>query len=401
MPHPDKFRLLQIFNRYIERGGEEAAVDRIRELLSSCSAFGECTFESTDWTGANAPPKWRQAMLMIHNPATLEVLRKAHEAHRADAWLVHNVFPVGSAAIFREALKQDVPIIYWIHNFRPFSVNGYLWADDEVAEGGLRRNYWQEIRDGGWQDSVIKTAWFAFVLKLMHQLGWFKAVKAWVAISDFMREKFIEAGVPAADVFTVRHAWRPMDAPPPPQDAGHYLFLGRLIPPKGLCVLFEAWKIIREELGDRAPRLMIAGAGPSEAWVREKVRGNPLVEFCGSVSGDQKHQLIAACRAMIAPSIWWEPLGLVTYEAYDYGKPMLAARSGGLTETVVDGQTGFLHEPGNATELARQVVELDGAPNRRAEMGLRGRQWLLKNTNEDDWRQKIHKVVEHALGRVP
>ncbi len=47
---------------------------------------------------------------------------------------------------------------------------------------------------------------------------------------------------------------------------------------------------------------------------------------------------------MLAPSVWWEPLGLVTYEAYDYGKPMLAARSGGLSETVVAGLTGFLHE---------------------------------------------------------
>jgi glycosyltransferase involved in cell wall biosynthesis len=339
-------------------------------------------------------------MLMIRNPAALEVLRRAHETHQADAWLVHNVFPVGSAAIFREALKQDVPIIYWIHNFRPFSVNGYLWAGGQIATGGLRRNYWQEIRDGAWQSSSLKTAWFAFVLTLTYRLGWFKAVKAWVAISDFMREKFIEAGVPAKDIFTVRHAWHPMGGPPPVQDGGYYLFLGRLIPAKGLAMLFETWRIVRERLGERAPRLMIAGAGPSASWVREQATANPLVEFCGSVSGDQKHQLIAACRAMIAPSIWWEPLGLVTYEAYDYGKPMLAAQSGGLTETVVDGQTGFLHEPGNAAELARQVIELDAAPERRAEMGRRGREWLIANTNEEDWRRKITKVVEHAMGRA-
>ncbi len=397
MPSPRPVRILSVFNRYLDSGGEELAVARIRDLASSAMDVSECIFESSDWRGENAPPAWSQALRMIRNPPSLRTLREKHRAARPDAWLVHNVFPVGSAAIYREALKQKIPIIQYIHNFRPFSVNGYLWAGDETATGGLRKNFWQEIRHGAWQDSVSKTAWFAFVLTLMHRLHWFRAVKAWIAISDFMREKFIEAGVPAADIFTVRHAWRPMEAPPAPQDRGYYLFLGRLIPAKGIAVLFAAWKIIRETLGDRAPKLVIAGAGPMESQVRELAAQNPLVEFRGLVGGSEKHELLANCRAMIAPSVWWEPLGLVTYEAYDFAKPMLAARSGGLTETVVHGETGLLHEPGNAAELARQVMELDASPERRIAMGRAGRAWLLANANEQDWLRKFMRVVEHAV----
>lgn len=394
-----RFRLLQIFNQYLERGGEEASVHRIFELLSPSMDVYRCAFNSSAWKGHDAPPAWSQAVRMISNPTSLRMLREQHFATRPDAWLVHNVFPVGSAAIYREALRCRTPIIYYIHNFRPFSVNGYLWAGDEIATGGLRKNFWAEIRRGAWQNSVIKTAWFAFVLKLMHRLRWFRAVKAWIAISDFMREKFIEAGVPAADIFTVRHAWRPMENPPAPQDCGHWLFLGRLIPAKGFAVLFDAWKIIRAELGGRAPKLVIAGTGPMEEKVRELAAQNPLVEFRGLVSGSEKHDLLAGCRGMIAPSVWWEPLGLVTYEAYDFAKPMLAARSGGLTETVVHGGTGFLHEPGNAAELARQVIDLDAAPERRIEMGRAGRAWLLANTNEQDWLRKFTRVVEHAVAQ--
>lgn len=392
-------RLLSVFNRYLESGGEEFAVARIRDLAASAMNVHECVFESSTWRGADAPPAWSQALRMICNPDSLRTLRVEHAANRPDAWLVHNVFPVGSAAIYREALTRRVPVIHYIHNFRPYSVNGYLWAGDELAPGGLRKNFWQEIRHGAWQDSVVKTTWFAFVLKLMHRLRWFRGVKAWVAISDFMRDKFIEAGVPAADIFTVRHAWRPMAAPPEPRDHGCYLFLGRLIPAKGIAVLFEAWKIIRAELGERAPRLAIAGAGPMESKVRELAAQNTLVEFRGLVNGAEKHELIAGCRAMIAPSVWWEPLGLVTYEAYDFAKPMLAARSGGLSETVVHGETGFLHEPGNAAELARQVIELDASPERRAAMGRAGRVWLIANTNEQDWLRKFAQVVEHALAQ--
>ena len=389
--------LLQVFNHYLESGGEEASVHRIFDLLSSNMEVHRCAFNSSDWTGDAAPPAWSQALRMIRNPASLRILRHEHATHRPDAWLVHNVFPVGSAAIYREALKCRTPIIYYIHNFRPFSVNGYLWDGERLAPGGLEKNFWREIRAGAWQGSVVKTAWFAFVLTLMHRLRWLRAVKAWVAISDFMREKFIEAGVPAADVFTVRHAWRPMPEPPAPHDGGHWLFLGRLIPATGLAVLFDAWKIIRAELGARAPRLVIAGAGPMESQVRDLAAQNPLVEFRGAVGGAEKHAVIAGCRGMIAPSLWWEPLGLVTYEAYDFAKPMLAARSGGLTETVVHGETGFLHAPGDTAELARQVIELDASPERRAAMGRAGREWLIANTNEQDWLRKFIRVVEHAV----
>jgi glycosyltransferase involved in cell wall biosynthesis len=224
-------------------------------------------------------------------------------------------------------------------------------------------------------------------------------VKAWIAVSDFMRDKFIEAGVPAGDIFTVRHSWRPMETPPAPQDRGHWLFLGRLIPAKGIAVLFDAWRIIRAELGERTPKLVIAGAGPMDLQVRELAAKNPSVEFRGSVNGSEKDELLANCRGMIAPSLWWEPLGLVTYEAYDFAKPMLAARSGGLTETVIHGETGLLHEPGNAAELARQVTELDASPERRIAMGRAGRAWLLANTNERDWLRKFTQVVEHAIAQ--
>ena len=66
----------------------------------------------------------------------------------------------------------------------------------------------------------------------------------------------------------------------------------------------------------------------------------------------------------------------VLNEAYDYAKPMLAAASGGLSETVLDGQTGFLHEPGGAGGLARdvQAMEMMSAEERRT-MGALGRQW--------------------------
>lgn len=390
-------RLLQIFNEYLEKGGEESSVNRIFEMLGGIYPTERCTFSSRDWMGADAPAVWKQAAWMFYNPGAIRQLRAVQERHHADLWLVHNVFPVGSAAVYREAKRLRVPILYYVHNFRPFSVNGYLWAGDSLAPGGLRRRFGKEIAAGAWQNSRIKTAWFAFVLHAMHRLGWFEAVTAWVAISEFMRQRFIEAGVPAERIFTVPHFWCAMESPPPPRDDGYFLFLGRLITAKGIRVLFDAWTLVEQALGDRAPRLIIGGAGPMEAEVRQRCASQPLVKFVGHIGGRAKAELIADCSAMVAPSLWWEPLGLVTYEAYDFGKPMLAAASGGLTETVIDGETGLLHQPGSASELAAQVIELHRDPARRAAMGARGREWLLANANEELWLSRFSTAVAYAL----
>ncbi|NIP96389.1 MAG: glycosyltransferase family 4 protein, partial [Akkermansiaceae bacterium] len=64
-----------------------------------------------------------------------------------------------------------------------------------------------------------------------------------------------------------------------------------------------------------------------EGEVRAAADGSRTIGFPGFVKGDEKRALIDGCRAMLGPSVWWEPLGLVTYESYDAAKPMLAAAS--------------------------------------------------------------------------
>ena len=156
-------KILNIFNHYLERGGEAQAVEAISESLSGIADLECCDFFSADWVGANAPAMWRQAMWMLRNPASLSKIREHQLRFKPDVWLLHNAFPVGSAAIYPEAQRLGIPIIQYIHNFRPFSVSGDLWTDNHISDGGLSGNYWQEVRHGAWQNSRAKSAWLACV----------------------------------------------------------------------------------------------------------------------------------------------------------------------------------------------------------------------------------------------
>jgi hypothetical protein len=392
-PASDIPAVLQVFNQYLEPGGEESWFN----TLAKEPGLPGCVFRSADWRGPDAPAAWRQALLMVRNPQSCARLLARHSETGAKAWLFHNVFPVGSAGLYAEGLRLGVPVIQYVHSFRPFSISGYLSGGEADDLGRWPGTYWREIRRGAWQNSRVKTAWYAAVLTLTRTLGWFRAIKAWIAVSDFMRDKFISAGVPAKDIFTLRHFWHPMTDSPTRQDDGYYVFLGRLVEMKGVKVLLEAWDQLLREQGTRAPKLMIAGDGELAPLVIAKTRENPLISYLGHVSGEEKSRLLRDCSAVIAPSLCLESLGLVTYEAYDFGKPMLVARSGGLAETVSHGVTGLIHDAGDATGLARQVLELDSNPRQRREMGAAGRAWLLENTSYSKWRRDFDRVVEHAV----
>ena len=208
---------------------------------------------------------------------------------------------------------------------------------------------------------------------------------------------FIAAGLPAERVFTLYHSWELKNAEASFPEGDYYLFLGRLMEAKGVKQLAGAWDILARQGGAQAPRLIIAGDGPLADWVKAAQARNPRIEYRGYVKGEEKDRLIAGCRAVVQPSICAEALSLVIYEAYDYGKPVLVAASGGMPE-LVSAETGLIHTPGVAEELAAQVRQMEGLPKQeRQKMGQVGRRWLLANTDRARWKKEFYAIVERTL----
>jgi len=394
-------RILQVFNRYLERGGEEASVERISNILGEHHKIFHCYFDSQMWKHDTSP--WsliKQAGLMLYNPDATKRFHRHIEACKPDLILIHNVFPVGSLSILNAATKLQIPVVYVIHNFRPFSVNGYLWANGKILPQGLKLDFLPEIFSGAWQNSRTKTALLAFVILIAHILGIYRKIDCWLAISEFMRNTFITAGLPSEKVRLLRHSWNARKVEPenlkiPPPPVPYLLFLGRLTESKGLHILLRAWSQAVEKVPNA--KLLIAGSGPMEKELCNILHELPRCEYLGQVDGKLKQQLLSQTTALVIPSIWWEPLGLVVYEAYDYSKPVLAARSGGLTETVVDGETGWIHEAGNATQLAKHMIDALQSPGVSSSRGIAGREWLLNHASPADWLNQFEQIANYTI----
>jgi glycosyltransferase involved in cell wall biosynthesis len=128
----------------------------------------------------------------------------------------------------------------------------------------------------------------------------------------------------------------------------YYLAGGRLVSYKRFDLVVEAFT----KLG--LP-LKVFGSGPAEESLR-KLAG-PNIEFLGRVSDDERARLFADAIAFINPQE--EDFGLTVVEAMAAGRPVIAFKRGGATETVVDGVTGAFFADQTVEALAEAVKNFD------------------------------------------
>lgn len=164
------------------------------------------------------------------------------------------------------------------------------------------------------------------------------------------------------------------------EEPGFFLFVGRLRIRKGVEVLLEAMRALRDQnprhQRQQEARLLIAGDGEHRAALERRAAELDLgssVRFLGRCDAGRVRGLLRRARALVVPSIY-EGMPLVVLEAMEAGVPVVASAVSGIPE-VVDGATGWLvpaEDPGALTEaLAHALADSEEAARRGAAGRLR------------------------------
>jgi alpha-maltose-1-phosphate synthase len=179
--------------------------------------------------------------------------------------------------------------------------------------------------------------------------------------------------VPLAPRFSIYHYLnQPID-----KEKATVLFVGRLLPHKGIEYLIEAEPIISKAIPD--VRFLIAVHCDQTDYLEKVLNligNNPRFEVHnGFMSGEDMAVYYARSTVVALPYLSASTSG-VLLDSYSFGKPVVATRVGALPEYVVDGQTGLLIPPTDVELLAQAIIKILSDSDLQEEMSNHARGWI-------------------------
>jgi phosphatidylinositol alpha-1,6-mannosyltransferase len=295
---------------------------------------------------------WRAALATVREWRP-EVIQVGHVALAPLGWL-----------LARRARRRWLVYAYGQEVLRPAVPGGGLprWVDGRLRGGALRA-----------ADAVVVLGSFGATL-----------VEGW--------------GVPRARIVADVPFGAEPRPPVPPPDGATLLSVGRLVPRKGIDTVLRALSRLPERVTYR-----VVGSGPDEARLRRLAGELGLgerVTFLGRLSESELAEEYQRCALFVLPSRRTaggelEGLGLVFFEANAWGRPVVAGRSGGEVDAVVDGETGVLVDGASVDAVAAAIQGLVGDPHRLRRLGEQGRRRVETTHNWRTAAARLDDLLRH------
>jgi glycosyltransferase involved in cell wall biosynthesis len=343
----------------------------------------------------------RGALSAAWNPFMKRRLRRIIEKEQPDIMHVHNTFPLLSPAVFYAAKGFFTATILTVHNYRIFCAAGIPVRNEIVCTECLDQcSVIPALRYGCYRNSRLATLPMIAMIALHRKLDtWGRHVDAFIALTDFQREKLIEAGLPKDRVYVKPHFYPDPPAPVAWQERqDRVVYVGRLGAYKGVHLLVEAW----QQWGSDAPKLEIIGEGPERKQLEQMAATGPWpdqrISFVGQLSFLEAQARLAKARLLVLPSLCFEGFPMVIREAFALGVPVVASRIGALEEIVDHGKNGVLFTPGSSEDLLASVKKIWKGRELESMARAARETFEEKYTAEKNYRQLVD-IYEKAIAR--
>lgn len=391
-----KTRVLQLFSRYRDFGGEEGSVYRIGDALHHEFDVGFFLTSSGDGFSGNVVQRGVSVLKAFSNWSVEKQLRHYQELGRYDIWLIHNVFPAMSPAVYELAFRLGVPVVQYLHNYRMGCINGFFLNHGHACQTCMNGNFIKAFRTACWHESHIQSGIMGLITARARRMDLFQRVSHWIAISEAQKREHVAMGIPEEKISVVHHFYIPATADVPSHPGGgDALFVGRLSAEKGVDHLIRAWQLMQ----NCGATLWIVGDGPERSRLESMIREEKIhnVQFTGFLTHQEMDKIWAKSACSIIPSIWKEPFGMVVLEAWAKGRPVVAHRIGALPEIISDGVDGLLVSENSPEELAEAIRSLLQNALRAREMGEAGWEKLKSRYSQKVWLETITPVLSNVL----
>ncbi len=388
-------KILLVHNFYREPGGEDVVFSQERSLLERMGhQVLTYTRSNEETVGAPLSERLRLLRTIVSAPDSRNDVARLLQAERPDVVHIHNTFMMISPSIYQACSDARIPTVQTLHNYRLLCPATTLYRSGTVCEECVDHGLTRSVRYGCYRESRATTASVAVMLKVHRVQGtWSKQVNAFIALTDFAKQKFSENGLPAQRIHV-----KPNFIDPDPGEhnkpRNHVLFAGRLTEEKGVATLLAAWSKLA-----LPTKLIIAGDGPARPALEQTARSEGLnhVEFLGRCSRDRIRDLMETAHFLVIPSLWYEGFPMVLVESFACSTPVIGSRLGAMQEIIRDGDTGLHFRVGNAGDLTHKLTwALEHLPEMKT-MGEQARLAYLEKYSASSNYDALMRIYSNAI----
>lgn len=360
-------KVLLINNCHWLRGGSEAVYFNTASLLKehghevvffSLSDDYNISTGEIEYFVDNAGGFGRIKSYFCNTAAAIE-LEKIIEKEQPDIAHVHLFWGGISPSIIPVLHKHHIPLVHTAHDYR-MVCPAYLLKDgqgnfcDRCKGGKFYNCTLHKCSKGNLVESALMSVEMYYRNKIWHPA---KEIDGVVFVSNFSKNKHIEFDYLFSKANTIVLYNCPSEKVQASLDlqrdtySSYYLYCGRLSEEKGIFTLIKAF--------GRFPRitLKIVGTGPLEHELKQYCEEKKMLNilFQGYKSGKELYDIVAGAKYVCVPSECFENNPMTIVEAYSLATPVIGAAIGGISEIVLEDETGYAFESGSAESLTQMI----------------------------------------------
>lgn len=313
----------------------------------------------------------RAASRSLWNRSAASAASAAFEHFRPDVVHLQKIHPQISVAPVVAASRARLPIVQTAHDYEFVSAH----PEDDLARKVDRLEETAAFR-------LLNTSSF-----MLRRVAHRPLVDHWIVASPHMQRVYRAAGIEAS----VLRCFVEPDAGPnlPLRERAEIVFTGRLTEQKGVQHVLEVAR------ARPAMSFTVAGSGPLAATVESAAEALPNLRYLGFVDRATARDVVRAARAVLVPSRWAEPAGLVALEAMAVGTPVVAYRRGGLAEYVRDTGGGLVTDA-SVEALASGLDQLCNDADLWQSCSTAGPEGLRRHHNPETYLAALESIYKRV-----
>lgn len=361
-------KILIAHNHYGDHatGGEAMVFNAEAELLEN-NGFNIRKYEKTnsDIENMNIFSKLNKVKNIHWSEGTIVEAGKIMDEFQPDILHVHNYKFAITPSIFQAAKDRGIKTVLTLHNFRLMVPCGnFMTKEGNICElcltGSPKNILIKRCAQGSALKSYLQYRLFTKTKYKLNQLA--DLVDKYVVLTEFSREKLIQAGVNKEKIFIKPNFISPLNSATVIDKVERAVFIGRLSFEKGILQLLDSWKNINYPL-------VIIGTGPLEEEALNKAKKNSNITLLGNMHNDDVREFLKNSAFMVFPSTLYEGLGMTILEAMSLSVPVIASNLGTRPEVIDDKKTGVLYDVDNQHDFIEKVELLIKDKAYREELG--------------------------------